>query len=171
MKHLFNGIKLYFTDKPYYAQWKRYTKKQKAYRKAMKKQAKDFCPWSGWYMNEMVKLMLKFYTDAYEAGDCCWSEDERRLERARTMRQALDYAEQLELIEDMENHELIALAKKDRIAFVNYAKAWEAKVGASIDESNHPEALTAALADEYLTEKYTKALYKVIGEHVWEWCD
>ena len=171
MKHLFNSIKLYFTDKPYYTQWKRYTKLQKRARKAMKRQVKDFCPWSGYYMHEMVKLMLKFYKETYEAGDCCWRETESRLKVADSLKQAYDYAYKLELMEDMEDDELIALAKKDKIAFVNYVKAWEAKVEVKIEDSNHSEALLAGLADEYLTEKYTKAMYKIIGEHIWEWCD
>ena len=171
MKHLFNGIKLYFTDKPYYEQWKRYTKLQKRARTAMKKQIKDFCPWSGYYMNEMVKVMLKFYKETYEAGDCCWRETESRLKIADSLKQTYDYAEKLELIEDMEEAELIALAKKDKIAFVNYVKAWEAKVDLKIKDSNHADALLAGLAEEYLTEKYTKAMYKLIGEHIWEWCD
>ena len=170
MKHLFNGIKLYFTDRPYYEQWKRYTKLQKRARKAMKLQAKEFCPWSGWYMNEMIKLMLKFYTETYEAGDCCWRETESRLERARDMRQALDYAEKLELIEDLDYSELIEMAKKDK-AFDKYITAWEKKVNATIDDSNHKEALLGGLAEDYLTDKYTKAMYKIIGEHIWEWCD
>ena len=168
---MFRGIKLYFADKPYYKQWKRYIKRQKAFRKSMKRQAKDFCPWSGWYMNEMVKLILKFYTETYEAGDCCWQETESRLKLAKSMRKAFDFAEKLELIEDMESSELIALAKKDKIAFVNYVKAWETKIGATVAESSNPEALIASLAEEYLTEKYTKGMYKIIGEHIWEWCD
>lgn len=170
MKHLFNGIKLYFTDRPYYKQWKRYTKLQKRARNAMKLQVKDFCPWSGWYMNEMIKLMLKFYTETYEAGDCCWRETESRLERAKTMRQALDYAEKLELIEDLDYSELIEMAKKDK-AFDKYIAAWEKKVNATIDDSNNKEALLGGIADDYLTDKYTKAMYKIIGEHIWEWCD
>ena len=170
MKHLFNGIKLYFTDRPYYNQWKRYTKLQKQVRKAMNKQAKDFCPWSGWYMNEMVKLMLKFYTETYEAGDCCWRETESRLERARDMRQAFNYAEKLELIEDLDYSELIEMAKQDK-AFDKYIAAWEKQMNATIDDSNHKEALLGGLAEDYLTDKYTKAMYKIIGEHIWEWCD
>ena len=170
MKHLFNGIKLYFTDRPYYEQWKRYTKLQKRVRKAMKLQAKDFCPWSGWYMNEMVKLMLKFYTETYEAGDCCWRETESRLEIAKFMRQALDYAEKLEIIEDLDYIELIEIAKQDK-AFDKYIADWEKQVNATIDDSNHKEALLGGLADDYLTDKYTKAMYKIIGEHLWEWCD
>ena len=171
MKHLFNHIKFYFTDKPYYEQWKRYTKLQKRFRKAMKLQAKDFCPWSGWYMNEMIKLMLKFYTETYESGDCCWRESTSRLEIAKSMRQALEYAEKLEAIEDLETDELLNLAKKDKIAFTNYVKAWETENSICIADSNHSESLKAALAEEYLTEKYTKAMYKIIGEHIWEWGD
>jgi hypothetical protein len=171
IKRVFTDVKLHFTDEQYYEQRKRYMKRQKAFRKAMKLQAKDFCPWSGWYMNEMVKLMLKFYTETYEAGDCCWRETESRLELAKSMRKAFDFAEKLELIEDMESDELVALAKKDKVAFVNYVKAWETKIGATVAESSHPEAIMASLADDYLTEKYTKGMYKIIGEHIWEWCD
>jgi hypothetical protein len=33
------------------------------------------------------------------------------------------------------------------------------------------EALLSGVAYTYLEEKYTKALYNIIGEHIWEWCD
>ena len=168
---MFRGIKLWFTDRNYYYQRRRYMARQKAVRKELKKQVKKFCPWSGYYMNEMVKVMLKFYKETYEAGDCCWRETESRLKIADSLKQAYDYAEKLELIEDMEEAELIALARKDKIAFVNYVRAWEAKVDPKIEDSNHVDALLASLAEEYLIEKYTKAMYKLIGEHVWEWCD
>ena len=45
---MFKNIKLYFTDKPLYEQRKRYSKLQKEYRNKLKKQAKEFRPWSGW---------------------------------------------------------------------------------------------------------------------------
>lgn len=168
---MFTTIKLWFTDRNYYYQRKRFMKKQKAVRKELKKQVKEFCPWSGYYMNEMIKAMLKFYKETYEAGDCCRRETESCLKIADSLKQTYDYAEKLELIEDMEEAELIALAKKDKIAFINYVKAWEAKVDLKIEDSNHADALLAGLAEEYLTEKYTKAMYKLIGEHIWEWCD
>ena len=164
MKHLFDGVKLYFTDKPYYDQWKRYTKLQKRARTAMKKQIKDFCPWSGYYMNEMVKVMLKFYKETYEAGDCCWRETESRLKIADSLKQTYDYAEKLELIEDMEEAELIALAKKDKIAFVNYVKTWEAKVDLKIEDSNHADALLAGLAEHFLRHIHADDLQAFSGQ-------
>ena len=56
-------------------------------------------------------------------------------------------------------------------AFDKYIAAWEKKVNVTIDDSNNKEALLGGLADDYLTNKYTKAMYKIIGEHIWEWCD
>ena len=103
MKHLFNGIKLYFTNRHYYEQWKRYTKLQKKYRKELKKQAKEFCPWSGWYMNEMIKTMLEFYHKTYLAGDCCWREEGSREEIATTLGVAVHWAEDLDNIDDLED--------------------------------------------------------------------
>ena len=74
---MFGIIKLYFTDRSYYEQRKRYLKLQKAVRKKLKNQIKSFCPWSGYYLHEMIKTMLEFYHKTYLAGDCCWSEEER----------------------------------------------------------------------------------------------
>lgn len=168
---MLRAIKLYFTDRSYYKQWKRYSKRQKAARKTMRAHADKFCPWSGWYMHEMIKYMLQFYTETYERGDCCWRESDSRLKLAESMRQALGYAEKLESMESMSAKDILATAKKDKIAFINYVKAWEAKVDLKIEDSNHADALMESLAEEYLTDKYTKAMYKIIGEHIWEWCD
>lgn len=167
---MFSGIKLYFTDRPYYTQWRRYTARQKAVRKKLKKQAKEFCPWSGYYMHEMVKTMLEFYHKTYLAGDCCWSEEGRVEEIATTLGVALHWAEALERIDTLEDDELINIAQKD-VAFKEYIAAWETKAEASVAEASQPDVLLASLAAEYLTEKYTKAMYQVIGEHLWEWCD
>lgn len=170
MKHLFNGIKLYFTDRKYYEQWKRYTKLQKTFRKKLMKQAKEFCPWSGWYMNEMIKTMLNFYHETYLAGDCCWSEESRVAEIAVSLGVALEYAKELENLDDLGDEELIGIAQEND-DFDEYVTAWEQKVGAKISESNQPDSLLSALAYEYLEEKYTTALYNNIGEHIWEWRD
>ena len=70
---MFRAIKLWFTDRKYYHQRKRYMKLQKAYRNEMKKQVNEFCPWSGYYMHKMVVTMLEFYYKTYAAKDCCWS--------------------------------------------------------------------------------------------------
>lgn len=164
-------IKLYFTNRPSYEQQKRYTKLQKKYRKNLKKQAKAFCPWSGYYMHEMIVTMLRFYMETFKAGDCCWRETESRLELTKSMKQALDYATKLELIDTMDETELITLAKKDKIAFDKYVRAWETNSELCIAESAHSEHLLAGLAEDYLTKKYTKAMYKIIGEYIWEWYD
>lgn len=170
MFRFFRGIKLWFTDRPYYRQWKRYTSMQKGFRKQLKKQAKEFCPWSGWYMHEMIKTMLRFYHKTYLAKDCCWSEEGRLEEKATSLGVALHWADELDRIEDLEYNELIEIAQKDK-AFEKYVAAWEKKVNATIDDSNHKEALLSGIAEEYLNEKYTKAMYKIIGEHIWEWYD
>ena len=163
-------LNLYFTDKHYYDQCKRYNKRQKAFRKKLKKQAKNFHPWSGWYMQEMIKTMLDFYHKTYLAGDCCWSNESRIEEIATSLGVACYWADELDRLEDLENAELIELAQKDK-AFDKYVAAWEKKINTKVDDSSHKEVLLGGLAEEYLHDKYTKAMYKVIGEHIWEWCD
>ena len=68
---------------------------------------------------------------------------------------------------DMEYDELIAVAKKDGIAFTKYVKKQEEKVGFKFDS----DALLSGIAYSYLERKYTKAMYNLIGEHIWEWMD
>ena len=170
MKHLFNGIKLYFTDRPYYKRWKRYTKLQKKYRKELKKQAKEFCPWSGWYMNEMIKTMLNFYHETYLAGDCCWSEDTRRLHIANSIAEAVHYSEALDKLDEWNYPEIIAEAQHYS-TFIDRVAAFEKEIGKSITDCEHFEALLAGVAYDFLEEKYTTALYNIIGKHIWEWCD
>jgi hypothetical protein len=65
---MFRTLKLYFTNRPYYEQWKRYKKLQKTMRKKLVQQAKEFCPWSGAYLHDMVKTMLEFYYETYKAS-------------------------------------------------------------------------------------------------------
>ena len=170
MKRLFNGIKLFFTNKPYYKQWKRYMKLQNKYRKELKKQAKEFCPWSGWYMNEMIKTMLNFYHETYLAGDCCWSEESRRLNIANNIAKAVHYAEALDKLDDWNYPELIAEAQQYPVFSTRVAQ-FEAEIKHPIAESTHSEALLAGVAYDFLEEKYTRAMYKTLGEHIWEWCD
>jgi hypothetical protein len=93
MFRFFRGLKLYFTDRPYYKQWKPYMKRQKAVRKELKKQAKEFCPWSGYYMHKMIVTMLEFYYKTYEAKDCCWSESAWNGKVAESLKRALDAAD------------------------------------------------------------------------------
>jgi hypothetical protein len=167
---MFHGIKLWFTDRNYYYQRKRYMKLQNEYCKKLTKQAKEFCPWSGYYMHKMIKTMLEFYYKTYEAKDCCWSESAWNGKVAESLKKAVDAANDLDSIDDLEFSELIAIAQKDK-AFEKYIADWETKVNATINDSNNKEALLSGLAEEYLVEKYTKALYNIIGNHIWEWMD
>ena len=167
---MFKTIKLYFTNKPYYKQRKRYIKLQKKYRKKLKKQAKGFCPWSGYYMHEMIQTMLNFYYKTYLAGDCCWSDDTHRLNIANSIAKAVHYANTLEALDTWDDQELISEALKDP-DFSTYVVAFENKIGKTITESKQSETLLAGVAHDYLDKKYTKAMYKVIGEHIWEWWD
>ena len=167
---MFRGIKLWFTNRPYYEQRKRYMKLQKTFRKKLKKQAKEFCPWSGYYMNEMTKTMLNFYYETYLAGDCCWSEDTRRLNIANSIAKAVHHAEALDALDDWDYTELIAEARNDP-AFSIRVAAFEKEIGKAISDCDHSEALLAGVAYDFLEEKYTKTLYNTIGEHIWEWCD
>ncbi len=167
---MFRTIKLYFSNRAYYEQYKRYIKRQKAVRKKLRKLAKEFCPWSGWYMHEMIKTMLDFYHKTYLAGDCCWREEGRREEIATILGMSVHWAEELDKVDDLENAELLEIAQKDK-AFEKYVSVWEKKVNFTVEDSNHKKELLSGLAQEYLTEKYTKAMYQIIGEHIWEWCD
>ena len=164
---MFRGIKLYFTDRNYYYQRKHYMARQKAVRKELKKQAKEFCPWSGYYMHKMIVTMLEFYHKTYEAKDCCWTEAACNGKVAESLKQAVDAATNLDWIDDFDQAKLIRIAKEDGIAFYNYLKQYEEKVGFDVNS----EALLSGVAYTYLEEKYTKALYNIIGEHIWEWCD
>lgn len=167
MTNPFKLIKLYFTERDYYEQRKRYMKLQKKYRKDMKAQVKEFCPWSGYYMHKMITTMLEFYYKTYEAHDCCWSESAWEGKVAESLKKALDAADELDRIEDLEPEELIAIAQKGGKAFEDYVKQYEDKVGYLMDS----EALLSGVAYSYLEKKYTKAMYNVIGEHIWEWMD
>ena len=164
---MFRELKLYFTDRPKYKQWKRYKKRQKAFRKKLIKQAKEFCPWSGWYMNEMVKTMLEFYNKTYEAGDCCFSSEERVRRIAAQTKKALDFAQDLGTYEDLEKEELLALAEKE-YGIKKYLEKWEKKTGLNTNEKLE---LLYGVACDYFEKKYTTGLYDIIGKHIWEWCD
>ena len=169
---MFKNIKLYFTDKPLYEQRKRYSKLQKEYRNKLKKQAKEFRPWSGWYMYKMIKTMLEFYYKTYAAGDCCYRDDVSREEIADCLAAAKQWADELDKLEELEDDELLNIVQTDYAnSFSEYIIDWEEKTDFKIFESNHKDALLSSLALEFLTEKYTQALYIIIGKHIWEWCD
>jgi hypothetical protein len=157
---------LFFKDREYYNRRQNYLKLQKIARKKMCKASKEFCPWSGWYMHEMVKIMLGFYYETYTAGDCCWSTQERLDRIAESIKEALDYAYKLEELDYMSSKELLHHAYNDS-GFVEYLAEWEKEFGQKYERDD----LYAGLADEYFTQKYTKAMYEAIGKHIWEWCD
>jgi hypothetical protein len=164
---MFRGIKLWFTDRNYYHQRKRYMKRQKEFRNEMKKQVKEFCPWSGYYMHKMIVTMLEFYYKTYEAKDCCWSESAWNGKVAASLKEALDAAEVLDKLDDFEYSELIEIAERDEALFSDYLKQYEEKVGYLMDS----ESLLSGVAYSYLEKKYTTALYYIIGNHIWEWMD
>ena len=62
---------------------------------------------------------------------------------------------------------MIDIAKKDGVLFTDYLKQYEDKVGYLMDS----KALLSGVAYSYLEKKYTVALYNIIGNHIWEWCD
>lgn len=163
---MFKSIKLWFTDRDYYYQRKRYMKLQKEYRKKLIKQAKEFCPWSGWYLNEMVKTMLEFYNKTYVAGDCCWSEKCRVQRIAAETEKALKHAQDLDTYEDLDTNELLARAEAEP-GFVKYLEKWRKK----LDTKTEDRRLLYGVACSYYEAKYTTALYDQIGKHVWGWCD
>lgn len=164
---MFRGIKLWFTDRNYYYQRKRYMKLQKEFRNEMKKQINEFCPWSGYYMHKMIVTMLDFYYKTYEAKDCCWSESARDGKVATSLKEAFDAAEVLDKLDDFEYSELIEIAERDEVLFSDYLKQYEEKVGYLIDN----ESLLSGIAYSYLEKKYTTTLYNIIGNHIWEWMD
>lgn len=165
IKRLFTSIKLRFTEKPYHKQWKRYMKRQKVFRKELVKQAKEFCPWSGYYLHKMITTMLEFYHKTYAAGDCCWSEENRVKKIASQLEKALQYANDLDTYEDLDEEELLAIADKEP-GFKKYVEKWEKKTGTKANPQ-----LMYGIAWDYFEKKYTKAMYDEIGKHIWEWCD
>lgn len=167
---MFRSIKLYFTNRYYYEQRKRYLKRQRAVRKKLKKLAKNFCPWSGYYMHEIIKVMLEFYHKTYLSGDCCWSSEGRIEEIATILGVANHFVEDLDNLDNLDDEELIVIAQKDK-AFDKRVAAWEAEAGKPISEHFYKDTLLASIAYDYLERKYTKAIYSIIGEHIWEWCD
>lgn len=164
---IFKSIKLWFTDRNYYYQRKRFMKLQKEYRKKLAKQAKEFCPWSGYYLHQMIVTMLEFYYKTYEAKDCCWSESAWNGKVAASLKEAVDLADKLDKLDDYTNVELIEIAKKDDVLFSDYLKQYEDKVSYLMNS----EALLGGVAYSYLEKKYTTALYNIIGKHIWEWMD
>lgn len=162
---MFKELKLYFTNRTRYNQWRRYKKIQKAYRKKLIKQAKEFCPWSGWYMHKMTTTMLEFYHKTYTAGDLCYSEESRIKKIANQTEKALEFAYNLDTYEDLPEEELVAIAEKEP-GFKKYLEKWEKKFGTKANPK-----LIYGIAYDYFEKKYTTGVYNIIGKHIWEWCD
>ncbi len=162
---MFRGIKLWFTDRNYYYQRKRYVKLQKEYRKKLTKQAKEFCPWSGYYMHEMIKTMLEFYHKTYVAKDCCWSESARLGKVEKSLEDTLQYFTFLEYIDEVETDELLTIAEK-KPEFESYLADWSKEYGLEVTDKYR-----GYLAYSFLEKFYTERLYNSIGKHIWEWCD
>ena len=163
---MFRGIKLWFTDRNYYHQRKRYMKRQKAFRKELKKQASEFCPWSGYYMHDMIKTMLEFYRETYTAKDCCWSESARLGKIEKSLAETLQYFELLDKIDDADtDSELLPMAEAEP-EFESYLANWSEEYYMEVTDKNKPY-----LAYSFLEKIYTERLYNNIGKHIWEWCD
>lgn len=160
---MFKLIHLYFKDRSRYESRKRYIKLQKEYRKKLKKQAEEFCPWSGYYMHEVVVTMLEFYYKTYEAKDCCWTESACNGTVAKSLKEALDYAEKLDKLDAMNCLDITPLAEEYLEEFNAYCD--------KLDDSTYVEKYKDWIAYEFLEKKYTSELYNIIGKHIWEWCD
>jgi hypothetical protein len=163
---MFREIKLWFTDRNYYYQRKRYIARQKAVRKKLKNQVKAFCPWSGYYMHEMIKTMLEFYHETYAAKDCCWSESARLGKIEKSLAETLQYFDMLDKIDDADaDSELIHIAEKEP-EFKSYLAKWSEECELGVTDKNK-----AYLAYSFLEKIYTERLYPNIGKHIWGWCD
>lgn len=166
IKRFFNSIFLFFTDRPYFYERRRYLKLQRHARREMIKLSREFAPWSGWYFHEMAKLMIRFYYHTYKAGDCCWSAQERIDKIADSLQEAIDYIEKLEELDEMGHEELLALGEADP-KFEPWLARWEKKNKMTVTK----DVFKSALIYEYFDQKYTKTIYDIVGKHVWEWCD
>ena len=163
---MFKSIKLWFTDRDYYHQRKRYLKLQRNVRRKLRKQLSEFCPWSGYYMHEMIKIMLEFYHAVYQAKDCCWSESARLGKIEKSLAETLQYFELLEQIDEVDaESELLPRAEAEP-GFKPYLQEWSKENDMQVTDVMRPY-----LAYSFLEKIYTERLYNSIGKHIWEWCD
>lgn len=167
MKNIVRMIKLYVTDRERYNEHKEYSKLQKDVRRKLKKAAKEFCPWSGFYIHEVNTIMINFYRAVYSKGLCCWTESARTGALNESLETAVAAADMLSFIDEAEMPDVIAIAKKDGVAFYKHAKAFASEF--SFDLENEFNLYAAAY--DYLCTKFTKQFYNTIGEHIWDWCD
>lgn len=163
---MFKSIKLWFTNRDYYYQRKRYLKLQRNVRRKLRKQLSEFCPWSGYYMHEMIKIMLEFYHAVYKAKDCCWSESARLGKIEKSLAETLQYFDLLEQLEEVDaESELLPQAEAEP-GFKNYLQEWSKENDMQVTDVMRPY-----LAYSFLEKIYTERLYNSIGKHIWEWCD
>ena len=163
---MFKSIKLWFTNRDYYYQRKRYLKLQRNVRRKLRKQLSEFCPWSGYYMHEMIKTMLEFYHAVYKATDCCWSESARLGKIEKSLAETLQYFDMLEQIDEVDaESELLPRAEAEP-EFKAYLQKWSEENNMQVTEVMRPY-----LAYSFLEKVYTERLYNSIGKHIWEWCD
>jgi hypothetical protein len=163
---MFKSIKLWFTDRDYYHQRKRYLKLQRNVRRKLRKQLSEFCPWSGYYMHEMIKIMLEFYHAVYKAKDCCWSESARLGKIEKSLAETLQYFDLLEQLDEVDaESELLPQAEAEP-SFKTYLQEWSKENDMPVTDVMRPY-----LAYSFLEKIYTERLYNSIGKHIWEWCD
>ena len=167
-------LKLFFTNNKKYKELRRYKKRQRKYRRKLIQLSKKFAPWSGYYMHEMITVMVEFFYKTYLCGDCIYSENERRLDIVKEQEEVRQYAITLESIEEMSEDELLAQAQIDGEIFNSYVvKMLQKCYPESYEqiEGDKKARLTAAYAYSYLVDKYTKAFYESLGKYIWGWSD
>ena len=165
MIHPFYSLKLFFTDRTHYNNRKQYLKVQRNYRKQLIKLSKKFCPWSGYYMHEMIMTMVNFYSDVYKNKLNTWSLDERTDDIANQLHAVQCMAKSLEHIDDADDKELIADANS-LPEFRTYIEEWETKWSRKVTDK-----LLSGLAYDFLEKYYTSKIYQYIGQNIWNWSD
>ena len=171
LEGFYKETRLFFTDINNYKDYIAYKKIEKKFKNKMKKLLADFHPWSGWYMHEVITTMLTFYRDVYDSKHCVYAADEWRLPIVAQLKEACDYATNLEYLETMEQEELISIAEKDGVAFRNYVLKFSNDSDVDIKQLKEKSAFYSGLAYEYLSKKYTRKMYEILGNHIWDWCD
>lgn len=167
-------LKLFFTNNSKYNELRRYEKRQRKYRRQLVRLSKKFAPWSGYYMHEMITVMLEFFYKTYLCGDCIYSENARRLDIVKEQEEVRQYAIALENIEKMYEDDLLALAQIDGETFNRYVAQMLQKCYPESYEQidgDKKARLTAAYAYSYLVDKYTRSFYESLGKYIWGWSD
>jgi hypothetical protein len=119
-------------------------------------------------MHEMVQTMIDFYFETYQAGDCCWREEKYLKSIVESLAQVKHYLDNLAKTDELDATELITNAETFP-DFKDFCKDFAAEMGTTPKRLS--EAMKAVAAYEFLEKKYTSMVYKLIGEHIGEWCD